>query len=297
MSADSENVVAEEEAFGGGAFALYRRSVLPAGGAAWARLVLLHGYGDHSGRYAHFLGWMAGQGVACHALDFRGHGRAAGRRGFVTRWAEYLDDLEEFLRLPAIGGRGPLFLLGQSHGGLILAAAGIRGLPGVAGCVLTSPYLRGRMAVPANKRLLARVADRVVPWLPVPTGVRDEWMCSDEEMLREGRGDRLALRTATPRWYLRALNAQADVLCRAPEFRLSLLVMIGDADPLADPDAARDFTERAGSADKTYLSYPGHLHELLRETHREAVFNDILRWLQERRSGQTQNRENRGALP
>ncbi len=260
MSDATEGILVAEETFPGAGVTLYRRSVLPAGDA-WARLGLVHGYGDHSGRYMHFLRWMAGRGVACHALDFRGHGLATGRRGFVVQWQEYLHDLDLFLALEAVRGEAPLFLLGQSHGGLVLAAAGIRGLPGVTGCILTSPYLGSKMPVPAGKLFLARFADRLVPWLPVPSRIKDEWLSSDAALIQEGRQDLLVLRTATPRWYFGARAAQADVLERAGEFRLPLLLLVGDADPVADPDAARAFCQRAGSADKTERTYPGHLHE------------------------------------
>src|SRR5437764_15326991 len=92
----------QEEPFPCGELALYRRRVEPEGGA-WAELGILHGYGEHSGRYAEFMRWMAERGVACRALDFRGHGLAKGRRGFVTDWDDYLADVSAFLTCEAGG--------------------------------------------------------------------------------------------------------------------------------------------------------------------------------------------------
>jgi alpha-beta hydrolase superfamily lysophospholipase len=279
---------------GRGTPSLRLRSVVPVGRRPpWARLALLHGYGDHGGRYQHVLEWMAARGVAAHALDFRGHGRATGRRGFVRRWDEYLDDLEAFLGHPDVRDAGaenaPLFLLGHSHGGLVLAVAGIRGrLPdGVAGAILSAPYLGSGMVVPRNKWVLARVADRLVPWLAVPADVPSEWMSSDAALQEETRSDPLVLSTVTPRWFL-GMRAAQDEACRADAagaFRLPLLVLMGDADRLADPAAARAFCARCGSPDKTFRGYPGHLHELLRETGRHAIFADILGWMRERAAG------------
>ena len=111
--------VAEAD-FPGLAGTLHRRAVV-APSPAFARLAILPGYGDHSGRYVEFMRWMARRGVTCHALDFRGHGLSAGRRGFVRRWDEFLDDLNAFLAQPALAGDGPLFVLGHSHGGLVVA--------------------------------------------------------------------------------------------------------------------------------------------------------------------------------
>jgi len=275
----------DEGTFQGASGELHRRSVLPAA-RPWAHLGVLHGYGEHCGRHGAFMEWLAERGVACHALDFCGHGRSPGRRGFVQRWEQYLEDVSAFLALDHLSSRSrgdaPLFMLGHSHGGLVLACAGIRGLPGVSGCILSSPYLRLRMPVPAYKILLARMADPFVPWLALPSGVKSEWMSSDEAMVHESRGDPLVFRTATPRWYLGALRAQAEALERAGDFRLPLLVLGGGADPVADPGIIQQFHDRAGSADKALRIYPDHLHEILRESGREAIFAEIQQWLEHR---------------
>lgn len=275
----------QESPFRGSGVDLYRRTVAPPA-APWARLGILHGYGDHGGRYVHVMQRLAEAGVFCHALDLRGHGRASGRRGHVARWDEYLADLDAFLGLPEVregeDAGVPLFLLGHSHGALVLAAAGIRGLPGVSGCILSAPYLAMKMQVRAAKRFAARVFDRTLPWLHIPSGLRDEWMSSDEEMLRDSRADPLIFRTATPRWYSGALAAQRQVMKDAPQFRLPLLVLAAEGDPVADPRAAHEFFERAGSEDKTYRLFLDHLHELLRESGRERIFEVMLEWMRDR---------------
>src|SRR4051812_43368140 len=107
----------EEKFIAGGVGKLFYRAVIPAG-AAWARIALLHGYGDHCSRYLHFFKWLAERGVACHAIDFRGHGRSEGKRGFVSRWVEFLDDADALLAEAGMkNGEGPAnFVLGHSHG-------------------------------------------------------------------------------------------------------------------------------------------------------------------------------------
>jgi alpha-beta hydrolase superfamily lysophospholipase len=204
----------------------------------------------------------------------------------VNAWPEHLDDVDIFLAQeelqPAQRGGRPLFMLGHSHGALVLAAAVIRGLPGVDGCVLTAPYFRSRMHVPAHKVWLARGVNGVAGWLPVASGLKPEWMSSDTAMVEDSRADPLCLQHATPRWFLGSIQAQAEVRSHAADFRLPMQVLIGTADPIADPEAARQFVEDAGSTDKSYHEYPGLLHEILRETDRERVFTDILDWIQAR---------------
>ncbi len=284
MNTQAELYRTTEEAFSAGSAVLFRRSVVPAG-TPFAYLAVLHGYGDHSGRYLELMQWLAARGIACHALDFRGHGKAQGRPGHVERWEEYLEDLDAFLRLEELGagGRGaPLFALGHSHGGLVLAAAGIRGLPGVSGCIFSAPYFRSAMRVPAIKIWAARLANPLVPALRIDSGLRPEWMSRDEARVRDSIDDPLIVRTATPRWYLTCHAAQSEIVRRAEEFRLPLLVLAGDADAVADSRAAHDFYLRAGAADKTFRLYPEHRHELLRELGRELIFQHVLDWISER---------------
>jgi alpha-beta hydrolase superfamily lysophospholipase len=262
---------------------LFMRSVLPADGApVQARLAIVHGYGDHSGRYEPFLQYLAQRGIAGHAVDLRGQGQSSGRRGHVRKWEDYLDDLSAFLSRAELHGPGPLFLLAHSHGALVVSSAVLNGLTGIAGCVMSSPYFHSLLVQPRFKVLLGRLIEPWMGWLPLPTGVHANWMSGDPAMIAESEADPLVVSTATPRWYFGHLRAQQRVLARAGEFHLPLLVLAGQADPLADPAAAEDFYRRAGSADKTFIAYPGFRHELLRDTQRQKVFADIYSWMNRR---------------
>lgn len=266
-----------ESSFRGPGGMLHLRTVQPA--HPWASAGVIHGYGDHSGRHLPAMWWLAERGVACHAFDFRGQGRSEGRRGFVHQWDEYLDDLDAFLKLPNFDPDQPRFLLAHSHGALVLSAAVERGVSGVAGCILTSPYFAPRFAVPRYKIGLAHLLNPILPWLTVASGLGDEMMTSDPAMRAESKADPLVVRGATPRWYLGSLEAQSRVLAAAGRFTLPLLLLFGSADPIALEAAARAFFESAGSIDKTFKLYPGLLHEILRETTREQVFIEIFNWM------------------
>lgn len=281
------NVVrADEGAFAAPGATLYRRSIGPAGPApAGARLAIVHGYGDHAGRYDELMTWLARRGVACHAVDLRGHGRSTGRRAYVARWGDYLDDLRAFLHIPELRdapGQPPLFLMGHSHGGLIVAAAGVRKLlpAHIAGCVLSAPYFVNRLRVPAVKVAAAHVLNAIVPWLKVASGMRPEMMSGDARLVEASRNDPLLVHGATPRWFVVHRPVQADVRARAVEFTRPLLVLYGDADPIADPRGALEFHARAGSSCKAIIGYPGFRHEPLREAGRERVFADVLAWIE-----------------
>jgi alpha-beta hydrolase superfamily lysophospholipase len=277
---------ADETTFSCGPLSLHALRVRPIH-PAWARLQIIHGYGEHAGRYLAFMRWMAERGVVCEAIDLRGHGRSPGPRGFVSRWERYLDDVKAFLEAPGLREDQalPRFVLGHSHGGLIAAAAAEQGLlasAGVTGCILCSPYLATRLPNSLGRRLLAVVANVLWPRLKVATGLQWQWLTSDREMVDESRTDALLSRTATPRWYRTMLAARRRVVAQAREFTLPLLCLAGESDIVADPAATADFFRRAGSADKSLYVYPNHVHELLRETGREKIFADILKWVEAR---------------
>src|SRR5690606_22097709 len=144
--------------------ALWTRRVRPVG-AARARLAFVHGFGEHGGRYVRTLRWFAARGFDAHVLDLRGHGRSGGRRTFVRRWGEFLDDAEAFLahvegQRPLDGPRTPLFVVGHSMGGLVVARTLMDRrdrLPPLAGAALMSPFLKVKMPLPAWKTTAGRI--------------------------------------------------------------------------------------------------------------------------------------------
>jgi alpha-beta hydrolase superfamily lysophospholipase len=266
----------------------HRITVRPAVAPVLARLAFVHGYGDHAGRYVEPMTWLASRGVACYGVDLRGHGRSSGRRAYVRRWDEFLDDVDAFLAeldRRDERDRSPLFVLGHSHGGLVAAVAGLRGRltsHNVAGVILSAPYLVNAFRVPVHKSILARVANVCWPCLRIRSGIRPELTSSDPAMIEESQNDPLLLRCATPRWYLGHRRAQKEALGHADRFTLPLLVLQGDADTIADPRGASAFHDQAGSRDKTLITYPGFRHEPLRETGREQVYRDVLAWVARR---------------
>ncbi len=272
----------DEGTFPSGGFTLFRRSVMPAEMPSWARLLFIHGYGEHSGRYRHFYQWLAERGVASHAVDLRGQGRSTGQRGFVRDWYEYVEDVSATLQQEFVAGSGPLFILGHSHGGLVVTAAVLRGLDAARGYILSAPYYRSRVPVPLIKQWAGRALNPICPSLRIPSGLDSAWMTSDPAMREDSRKDPLIVGTATPRWYCGAMAAQAEVMRHRADFRRPFLALVGDADPVSDPTAVHEFYVDAGAPDKAERIYPHLLHEILRETDRERIFQDILEWMRER---------------
>jgi alpha-beta hydrolase superfamily lysophospholipase len=247
-------------------------------------VAVLHGGGDHSGRYPALTAGLVRAGFEVALLDFRGHGQSDGRRWHVDTFDDYLADIDAFLgRLCQDGYAGKLFVAAHSMGSLIAARWGVDHWREPAGFVLSSPYLRLAMRPPLAKVWGARLAGRIVPWLPVATGLTSAALTSDPELQAWTDHDPLYGRKTTPRWFDEASRAQVEVMERAAEFRAPLLVLAAGADTIADPAASRRFVETVQSKDKQFVLYPGFRHEIFNEVERERPVADAVAWLAARR--------------
>ncbi|MBN1207396.1 MAG: lysophospholipase [Myxococcaceae bacterium] len=246
-----------------------------------AHVALVHGYADHIGRYRPVTEALVADGFAVHGFDYRGHGRADGRRGYCGKWPDYLDDLSAFLeRVRKAAGGQKIFVLGHSHGGLMAAHLAARGgLEGVAGLVLSAPYFKLAIVPPAAKVFAARLVGKVLPWLPIPSELKPEDLTRDPEIVRATQQDPLYIRTVTPRWFIQSTQAQAEALAQAIRVTAPIFIFCGSNDGVAAPAAARSFFETVGSTDKSFKEYPGMLHEPLNEVGRAEVFRDISGWI------------------
>ncbi|HEX6201060.1 MAG TPA: alpha/beta hydrolase, partial [Thermoanaerobaculia bacterium] len=239
-----------------------------------AHVLLVHGFAEHRRRYDVLAGELAGAGFAVHRFDLRGHGESGGRRGHVERFADYRGDLERVAAavLPASAGDGPpAVLLGHSLGGLVALDA-VLARPGrFRGLALSSPFLAPAFRLPPFVRAFAGAAARLAPDAEFEAGIDPEGLSRDPEVVRRYREDPLVLHRLTAAWLRAVLDAQARVLERAGDVRLPLLLLLGEADPIADPARGRELFERLGSPEKRLEVYPGYRHEVFNEVGRERV--------------------------
>jgi alpha-beta hydrolase superfamily lysophospholipase len=251
-----------------------------------AHVGLVHGYAEHMGRQVEVTRALRDAGYTVHMLDCRGHGQSGGKRAHVDRFDDYLSDLELFLaRVKEQAGDKPLFLLGHSHGSLIAARYLLDKPEAVRGVVLSSPYFRLKLQVSPLKIMAGKLIGKVLPSLPMKNELKPEQLTRDVAIQNATRTDPLYQQIATPRWFTESTAAQETVLRRATEFVTPFLLLFGGADPIADPAAGREFYEAATSKDKQHKQYDGLLHELFHEPEREAVFRDVVGWLDERARG------------
>src|SRR4051812_38787399 len=177
---------------------LFWASDVPEAPKAWVGVV--HGYGDHCGRFKGVIDHLAQEGFGVMAFDYRGHGRADGRRAFCEKFSDYVADLDAFWeRLRQAAGDRKTFLLLHSHGALVgLKWAMARKPEGLAGWLLSAPYLKLALTPPATKVLGARLVGAVLPWMPIKTEIELKDLSRDEAWQAQTGRDPLYLRHVTP---------------------------------------------------------------------------------------------------
>ena len=258
---------------------LHEVSLLPDGEPA-DLIGIVHGYGDHKGRFARTMEALVARGHGVMAFDYRGHGLADGPRADVTNWYDYVADLEAFWgRLRERAAGKPTFLLAHSHGALIATHWLLRRPDGLKAIVLGSPFYALALQPPALKLVAAWVIRRVLPGLRLGNELSPEQFSRDEAWQRETAADPLRLTVTTPRWFFGCQAAQQALAGRGREITVPVLMTGGSADPVVSTPAGKAFFETIGSSDKTYKEYDGYRHELLNELGREQVLNDISQWI------------------
>lgn len=258
---------------------LFWRKVSPQ--APKAHVLFVHGYSDHSGRYPDLFRELVDAGYAVHAFDYRGHGRAGGRRGHVDRFDEFVGDLEDmFERVRREVPEGQrLFVVAHSHGGLITTKWLLKRPQGFAGVVLSCPFFRLGFEPPAVKLFVSKLIGRVYPGLHVANELEAEKLSSDPAAQERTKKDPLYLNVTTPRWFTEAMSAQEEVLRRASEIVNPLLVLQSGGDRIVDPAASREWFDAVTSSDKTFEGYEGFQHEPFNEVERARPIGDVIAWL------------------
>lgn len=261
--------------------ALFRRVWHPAGPPRCV-LVNVHGLGDHSGLYPALAEYFPPRGWALHAFDLRGNGRSPGRRGHIRRWADYRADLGRFLEVVRAEEPGrPVFLLGNSLGGLVVLDFALQHPGGIRGVIAAAPPL-GRIGTPAWLLRLGRMVANVWPAFTLETRLDLSGLSRDPAARATVLSDPLFHRRASARLGAELLATAAALRRDAGRFPVPLLLLHGGADRMVMPQDTRDFFERVGQADKRYIEYPGGYHALFADLDRDRVLGDLERWMLER---------------
>lgn len=240
---------------------------------------VVHGLGEHSGRYQRFAEGMARNGLGTYAVDLRGHGKSDGQRGHVESWSQWVEDAAAFVSHVEAEAQGEVVPLGHSFGGVVMLSTVLAGkLPRAKRFVLSSPALKLKANVPAWKVRLAAVTAKLAPRLALDNEVDPATVSRLPEVVEAYRTDPLVHSKISSRMYAEWGRAAAEDLARAGEIRTPFLILAGAADPLVDPAGSEELHRRSAGVSELRL-LEGRYHEPFNDLGSDEVFGLIAEWL------------------
>jgi alpha-beta hydrolase superfamily lysophospholipase len=258
---------------------LYYQAWRPVPARTRAVIVNLHGLGDHSGLYPNLASYFPARAVALYAFDMRGNGRSPGQRAYLGSWKEYRGDLEAFVRRVQEWEPGvPLFLLGNSLGGLVVLDYVLHHPGPVEGVIASAPVL-GDVGVPPILMALGRAMSRVLPRFSLNVGMDLTGLAREPSVIEAVLADPLFHRRGTARLSTEVTAAIDRVQHLAGSLALPLLILHGSADRMVPPDGSRTFFAKVRFPDREFREYPEAYHGLFADRGFEVVLGDLEGWI------------------
>ena len=246
-------------------------------------VLLVHGLGEHAGRYGEVAAHLQQWGFAVRAYDQQGHGQSEGARGDLLRPGSLQADLcrviDDTRQHPSLQGL-PLILLGHSMGGLVVARTLAEGLRPVDAAVLSSPAL-GAFPNLFQKMLLASLP-HVLPHLRVDNGLKTEFLSRDPDVVKAYQADPLVHRRISAGLAAWILTQGAQTRADAGQWQVPTLLLYAGQDRLVNAQASADFARAAPAAVLQAECFEAMYHEIFNDLYRAQVFTALKRWLMAR---------------
>jgi acylglycerol lipase len=243
-------------------------------------ICLVHGLGEHSGRYAHWAALLNQAGYSVLTFDLRGHGKSQGKKGHSPSFDAYVKDISLLLgEAEKSFSNLPHFLYGHSLGGIVVSNYVLREKPLLAGVIITSPGFRTALEQQKVKIILAKIIGSLLPDLSMQTGLDPKAISRDTEVVDKYINDPLVHGIATAAMAKNTLDAISWAFEHAGEWSLPLLLMHGENDRIAFVQGSQEFARKIKGDYCTLKIWPNLFHEIHNEPEKEQVFEYLRQWL------------------
>lgn len=243
-------------------------------------ICLIHGLGEHIGRYSHFAQYFTDNGYSVIGYDRRGHGLSGGKRGHTPRVDLLLDEVSQLLVQAKVHHqRMPIFLYGHSMGGNLVLAYALKRHPEVQGVIASAPWIRLAFQPSGIEIALGKIMRILYPAYTQGNGLKTEHLSKDPEVVRAYEQDPLVHDRITAATGI-GMMQQANWLDQySGLFPLPLLIMHGGEDHIVSPEGSRAFALRV-QGDVTYREWEGLYHEIHNEKKQLEVFEYAHHWME-----------------
>ncbi len=241
-------------------------------------IVIMHGLGEHGGRYRHLAQALNQAGWSVRCYDQRGHGRSDGARGDVPNGTPMVQDahivIDDF---SSRTGYRP-FLLGHSMGGLFAAQVALEARVPLRGLILSSPALA--LALSKPQQILLNTMRALAPGLALPNGLQSQYISHDARVVAAYEADPLVHNKISARLLGSMLKSIDYCHAHAATLALPALLLVAGDDRLVDAEGSKRFSALLPSGRATMEVYDELYHEVFNETDSQRPVNDLTAWLQ-----------------
>jgi len=250
---------------------------------AKAIVLIIHGSGEHFGRYKHVVKWLNENGISVIGGDLPGLGKAPGIRGHIDSFDDYLYKVDEwFNAMKADFPNTPKFIFGHSLGGLIV----IRYLEKMAnkkeltGAILSSPAVSIGIDVPGWQLTTANFLRRLWPTFRLKSGITASQVSRDPLVVKQYASDPLVYSKVSINWFFEFQDAIASAWKEQEKLKdIDLLYLQAGADLLVNPEQASKFAEQVHSEQLTFHLIPELYHEIFNEPEKETYLKLMTNWI------------------
>ena len=257
---------------------LFSRTWHPSGKPR-AVINLIHGLGEHSGRYTSWAERLTDNGFLVRSFDLRGHGKSEGRRGYSSAYNRLIKDVDAFLEMgKEIYSSIPSFVYGHSLGGNLVINYIIQNNSQINGLIVTSPWLE--LTKPPSKLVLyvASILSNILPGLTTSNGLNSEDLSRDLRVVHAYKNDDLVHNRIGIKLFTQVYEAGIKASMSIYKINVPFLLMHGCEDKITSCKTSRNFVRN--SSDKTiFIEWPGGYHELHNDLDRDKVFDSLISWL------------------
>ena len=251
----------------------------PSGLPSNACVCLVHGIGEHSGRYQHLAEYFNSRGFSVLGFDHQGHGKSTGKRGDCAGLESMLDDIHLLLNQASERCKNAaIFLYGHSMGGNLVLNYAVRRQPQIAGLIATSPWIRLPESPSKLLQVLGKAVRPIWPSLTLSNGVDMNNLSHDPQVAKDIRNDPLAHNRISIRMGLELIEAAKFLDQFRGPIGCPTLLMHGGDDRITCPNGTKHFAGRV-NGDVTMRLWPGMLHELHHEMQKESVLEFAAEWM------------------
>lgn len=245
-----------------------------------AVICIIHGLGEHSGRYSHVAEFFTQNNVSVFAFDLRGHGKSEGPKGHTPSHSHLLDDTEEILKAARAEYNDlPMFLYGHSFGGNIVANYILkRNTNEIAGAILSSSWLIAQIQPTKFEFKLAHLVNRILPTFTQGSRFSSSMLTKDSECNEAYENDPLVHRKMSVRLGLESFDAGLWAIDHASRLKIPTLVWHGSEDEITSPEGSKQFAKNAGEL-ASFKLWEGAKHEPHNDLEKQEVLDYFYQWI------------------